>query len=67
MDCLLDLFSKPFSQLVGGMSYHFLYDNYPNPLNLKKWFFSTFRKGIIENYLFPYNQKILTIWCRLLP
>lgn len=54
-----DLASLPpqdkFEALNG---YLFNKNKYAKPKNLKEWLLDTFGKGICEQYLFPYNEKV---------
>lgn len=38
--------------------YYFLTRSYPEPRNIKEWFYYRFGKGIAELYLIPYNEKL---------
>lgn len=59
----------PFENDLGSLNkedtyeclYHYLFNNYPKPKNLKEWFLHTFGRGIAQKYLIPYNAKIWKI------
>lgn len=41
--------------------YHYIKNDYPEPKNFKEWVYHVFGKGIAEQYMIPYNEKIWNI------
>src|SRR5215470_1481718 len=41
--------------------YNYLFNQHPTPKNFKEWIYHTFGKGIAEQYMLPYNEKIWNV------